>query len=61
MAKNSDYDWLEDPFNEEKSKQELEEAKKSRNRGLLIVLVVAVVLIVCLFASCNAAAIFISA
>ncbi len=53
----SDYDWLEDPFNEEKSKQELEEARKSNNRGLLLVLVVAIVVIfviVSILGSCSA-------
>lgn len=55
------YDWLEDPFNEEKSKKELEEAKRSQNKGLLVVLIVVIVVMLGLFATCNAAAILVGA
>lgn len=54
MADNKQYDWLEDPFDEEKSKRELEEAKKSQSRGILIVLAIVIVVIVVIVGSCNA-------
>ena len=58
---DKNYDWLEDPFNEEKSKKELEEAKRSQNKGLLVVLIVVAVVMLGLFATCNAAAVLVGA
>lgn len=49
MVKRDGYDWIDDPFNDEKSAHELESALRSRNTGCLIgavVLVVAVIIVV---------------
>ena len=61
MADKKTYDWLEDPFNDEKTDKELEEAKRSNNRTLLIVLAVVVVFLIGMFASCNAVSVLFGA
>lgn len=50
-----EYNWLDDPFNDEKAAQELEQARKSKNTGCLILLLAILALIIILsIASCGA-------
>ena len=58
MAKNKqEYDWLEDPFNDEKNKEAYLEAQKSQGKGCLFILlafvavILAFILIACLTAN----------
>ncbi len=37
MDKHKEYDWLDDPFNEEKQAEDLLRAQRSRNLGCLAV------------------------
>lgn len=48
MGKHSEYDWIDDPFDDEKNARELELAQRSRSAGCLIGAVVGVVAVVAL-------------
>lgn len=54
MAGNREYDWIDDPFDEEKEAKDLLKAKKAHNLGCLVVALVILVLFgLMIFAGCS--------
>ncbi|WP_165060242.1 MULTISPECIES: hypothetical protein [unclassified Adlercreutzia] len=48
MKKRQEYDWLNDPFDEEAQKAELQKAHSSQSRSCILVILVLLVLIIVL-------------
>ncbi len=49
QKKEQEYDWLEDPFNEEKAAQELERAQSAQRRGCIVAVIVVLAALIVLF------------
>lgn len=59
--KPREYDWLDDPFDERKEAEDLEEIRSSKQRGCLIgIVVAALAFIIVSIASCGALATIVS-
>ncbi len=44
-SKDEEYDWLEDPFDEEKQAADLEEARRAQRRSCLVVAIILIVIV----------------
>lgn len=46
MGKRTEYDWIDDPFDDEKSARELEMAQRSQSKGCLVGVVVGIIAVI---------------